>query len=152
MADAIHMHNLNAPDGTFKPNLKGFMVGNGVTNYRFDTDPTYIEMGYYHSLYSQETRDAMIHHNCNYSMIYFPEYYDKLSPECQGLYDHWQNVTSQVNIYDIFGYCYKTDEFHSSEVHERRGLSNVRGEPKPYKKFFTAKDYTPWTWKSKART
>lgn len=120
------------------------MVGNGVTNYRFDCDPAYIDMGYYHSLYSQETRDAMTHHACNYSMIYFPEYYDRLSEECRTLYDRWQNVTSDVNVYDIFGYCYKNDEEAAQTVHQRRELAVVGGQPKPFKKWFTAKDYTPW--------
>lgn len=27
------------------------MVGNGVTNWKYDTYPAYIEMAYYHGLY-----------------------------------------------------------------------------------------------------
>ena len=50
LANEIYQHNETNAD--FKPNLKGFMVGNGVTNWRYDTDPAYIEMGYWHSLYS----------------------------------------------------------------------------------------------------
>ncbi len=40
-----------------KFNLKGFMVGNGVTNWTYDTTPAFVEMGYWHSLYSDELRD-----------------------------------------------------------------------------------------------
>lgn len=87
------------------------MVGNGVTNYRYDTDPAYIEMGYYHSLYSQETRDSMTFHACNYSMIYFDEYYDKLSPDCKTLLNTFNTVTADVNVYDIFGYCWGLNDY-----------------------------------------
>jgi hypothetical protein len=45
------------------------MVGNGVTNYTYDCTPAYVEMGYWHSLYSQQIRDAMVENNCNYGGI-----------------------------------------------------------------------------------
>jgi serine carboxypeptidase-like clade 2 len=41
----------------FKPNLKGFMVGNGVTNWQFDTMNAYIEMAYWHGIYSDSMWD-----------------------------------------------------------------------------------------------
>jgi carboxypeptidase C (cathepsin A) len=49
-----------ADDSVFKPNLKGFMVGNGVTNYDYDCTPAYVEMGYWHSLYNDELRDKIV--------------------------------------------------------------------------------------------
>jgi carboxypeptidase C (cathepsin A) len=39
-----------ADDTVFKPNLKGFAVGNGVTNWKYDTQAGYIDMAYWHSL------------------------------------------------------------------------------------------------------
>jgi len=39
---------------SWKPNLKGFMVGNGVTNWKYDCDVAYIEMAFWHGLYSTE--------------------------------------------------------------------------------------------------
>jgi hypothetical protein len=42
------------------------MVGNGVTNYDFDCTPAYVEMAYWHSLYSDELRDQMKANSCNY--------------------------------------------------------------------------------------
>lgn len=53
----------------------------------------------------------MIAHACNYSMIYFDEYYNKLSPECKDLLDTFNKVTSDVNIYDIFGYCWGEKDY-----------------------------------------
>jgi len=64
--NAIHHHNaVHTRDPTiFKPNLKGFMVGNGCTNWKYDTDPAYLEMASYHSLYPMETWKAIQDNNC----------------------------------------------------------------------------------------
>lgn len=35
----------------FKLNLKGFIVGNAVTNWKYDTIPAFIESGFWHGLY-----------------------------------------------------------------------------------------------------
>jgi serine carboxypeptidase-like clade 2 len=77
--NAIHHHNaVHTRDPTiFKPNLKGMMVGNGCTNWKYDTEPAYMEMAYYHSLYSGETWDAIQSNNC------LDEYYNA----------NWKNAT-----------------------------------------------------------
>lgn len=36
------------------PKFKGFMVGNGVTDWEFDTTPAWIEMAYWFGLYEDE--------------------------------------------------------------------------------------------------
>jgi carboxypeptidase C (cathepsin A) len=47
-----HVYNWNiSPDNTFKFNLKGFMVGNAVTNWDWDGDASYVKMSYYYNLY-----------------------------------------------------------------------------------------------------
>lgn len=38
----------------FKFNLKGFIVGNGVADWKYDTIPAYIESAYWHGLYDLE--------------------------------------------------------------------------------------------------
>jgi len=35
-----------ADDTVFKPNLKGFMVGNGVTDWTYDTTPAFVQLAY----------------------------------------------------------------------------------------------------------
>jgi carboxypeptidase C (cathepsin A) len=64
--NAIHLDNQrHSRDPTaFKPNLKGFMVGNGVTNFKYDCEPAYLEMAYYHSLYPGETWDTIQSNGC----------------------------------------------------------------------------------------
>jgi len=68
LTQSIDTYNTNnaGDDTVFKPNLKGFMVGNGVTNYDYDCTPAYVEMGYWHSLYSTDIYDQMAANNCNY--------------------------------------------------------------------------------------
>lgn len=41
----------------FVPNLKGMMVGNGVTNWKYDTIPATIDIMYWHSFISKEDYD-----------------------------------------------------------------------------------------------
>lgn len=59
LTNQIDQYNtLNAGNpSVFKPNLKGFAVGNGVTNLFYDSQNAWVEMGYWHSLYSQELKD-----------------------------------------------------------------------------------------------
>lgn len=67
----------------FKIPIKGMMVGNGVTNWEYDTYPAFIEMAYYHSLYSDELYESMVFASCNYSYFLFdPE----ISRVCDAYY------------------------------------------------------------------
>lgn len=52
----------------YKPNLKGFMVGNGVTNWKYDGAPSGAETAYWFGLIDDVTYHQM--KTCNY------EYYD----------------------------------------------------------------------------
>lgn len=44
-----HNKNVSGTD-QFAFNLKGFMVGNGVTNWKYDGDATYLHIGYWFNL------------------------------------------------------------------------------------------------------
>ena len=35
-------------------NLKGMIIGNGVTDWKMDHEPGYLQMGIYYSLYGQD--------------------------------------------------------------------------------------------------
>lgn len=52
LASRIHAHNEanKTVKGAYLPNLKGFMVGNPVTSWKYDTDPAFFEMAYSHQL------------------------------------------------------------------------------------------------------
>lgn len=86
-------------------------------------------MGYYHSLYSQELRDKIVAANCDFGGV-TPT---KASQECLGYFQEFRNLTSDVNVYDIFGICY------GPEPHPQLYGTNAS-------KFegFTAAEYTPF--------
>ena len=80
------------------------MVGNGVTNWTYDTIPAFLEMGYWHSLYDGEIREAMKELECDYSGL------GRGGPlpgaACMQLFGIFDDAVAKVNVYDIFGYCY----------------------------------------------
>jgi carboxypeptidase C (cathepsin A) len=96
--------NDTKPAGKWYPNLKGFMVGNGVTNWKYDCTPAYFHMSYYHGLIS----DELFYNVNNYCNI---TYFDSPDPpvqnaQCTEWMNKFNNLTTLVNIYDIFGKCY----------------------------------------------
>jgi len=40
--------------------LKGFMVGNGCTNWDVDTTPAFLETAYWHGLYDDATYNSIL--------------------------------------------------------------------------------------------
>lgn len=124
LANEIDVYNTANADNAdvFKPNLKGFMVGNGVTNYDFDCTPAYVEMGYWHSLYNDELRDQIVANNCN-----FGGHPANPSDVCKTLLSEFNSLVAGVNIYDIFGICYGPEP-----------------NPQLQNKTYTAYDYTPF--------
>ena len=49
----------------------------------------------------------MVASACNYSMMAFPDH--SVSQDCEILYYRFTLVTKDVNIYDVFGYCWPQD-------------------------------------------
>jgi carboxypeptidase C (cathepsin A) len=52
LLNSIHHHNMaNVRNpNVHRPNLRGMMVGNGVTNWKYDTTPAFLEMAVAHSI------------------------------------------------------------------------------------------------------
>jgi len=130
------------------------MVGNGVTNWKYDTTPAYVEMAYWHGLYDTELHEAFKDNQCDFSF----SNWQSPSDICNSLMDRFNDLTQRINVYDVYGKCYaagvgsssKSDAFHlysSSDM----GLSKVGNEIKAYKKSYTAADYTPFLYKSKVQ-
>lgn len=120
------------------------MVGNGVTNWKYDTTPAYLEMGFWHSLYDTKTYKAMKEQKCDYSGVNFDEMPSK---ECTDMLEKFENYVNKVNVYNIFGFCYglTADENNNNMTQAGdMGFSVVNGQIKTFKKVFTADDYTPW--------
>lgn len=47
------------------------MVGNGCTNWTYDALPGTVDMGYWRSLYSQDTYDNIQKEQCDYAGVEF---------------------------------------------------------------------------------
>ena len=72
MALRIDRYITNAKPTDWKPNFRGFMVGNGVTNWKYDCDPAYFYTSYYHGLTSDSLKDNYTANNCDFSYIDAP--------------------------------------------------------------------------------
>jgi hypothetical protein len=81
-------------------------------------------MGYWHSLYSDEIHDAMVANNCNYGGLTM-----NIDATCQDLLNQFNELTSSVNVYDIFGICWGLGPYPQSTQNKHT---------------YTAADYTPF--------
>jgi len=72
------------------PNLKGFMVGNGVTNWKYDTTPAFVKMGYWHGLYDDDLYAVL--KNCDLS--YYEWNADSLSQTCKDAMTRFGDLTA----------------------------------------------------------
>lgn len=118
------------------------MVGNGCTDWEYDTDEAYHEMGYWHSLYPGSIWMKMLSENCNYSGNEFG-----ISPtlECNALQDIFEKAVSGVNIYNIIGTCWGgSTETQPGE----KGEVMLNGKKQTYNKVATALDMTPWAFRN----
>lgn len=70
----IDLYNNNTAAGDWQFNLKGMIVGNGVTNWKWDGDTSYVQIGFYHGLYGMTLQGEMEANNCNY-------YYEDINPD-----------------------------------------------------------------------
>jgi carboxypeptidase C (cathepsin A) len=64
LVQQIDNYLATAKETDYKPNLKGFIVGNGVTNWKYDGTPSYFHMSYYHGLIDDVLFNN-VNKNCN---------------------------------------------------------------------------------------
>lgn len=93
MAINIHNHN-NDPNTTAdaKFNFKGIMVGNGVTNWNYDTIPASLEIAYQRGLMDQDTYDKITDWGCNFTTV-APMGGSASPPECDAIIQRWGKLT-----------------------------------------------------------
>ena len=134
-------------DDVFKPNIKGFAVGNGVTNWEYDTTAAFVDMSYWHSLMSEEMHDQFVALDCNWNMPYMIG----VSDECINLYMEFNDLVSEVNVYDIFGTCWGAGPYPQAEHEELHFPHLYEGgqRKREHQRYITAADYTPWLFQGK---
>ena len=121
LAYFINKHNEeNADDdATFKPNLQGFAVGNGVTNWKYDTTAAFVDMAYWHSLMDEEMHEKFVALDCDWHM---PDMIG-VTDDCMNLYMDFNNLVAEVNVYDIFGTCWGAGPY--PQATEQKGFPHL---------------------------
>jgi len=137
--------------------MKGFMVGNGVTNWTYDTLPAMVEVAYWRSLLNQETYDKMKNEKCKYDGVEF----DKNPSESCMSYVNFltDDLMSKIDVYNIYGPCWPanvnvtTNNHHNTlaayQSDSNKALKVVDGKLVTYKRFSSAYEYTPWLFRGK---
>lgn len=131
------------------------MVGNGCTDWHYDTTPAFIEMAYWHGLYDQDLYQSITDNNCEPE---FTRFSTEISPVCLKNYENFSKVTTGagINVYDVYGICYpaptEKTQNDSFEIYESKevGITKIGNEIKTYKRQMSAKDYTPWLFRNEA--
>jgi hypothetical protein len=126
--------------------LKGFLVGNGVTNWKYDTMPAYVEMAYWHGLYDLDMYNEIYANGCPKEFEYIAVDQSNLSDTCAAYFLAFQALTQNINVYNIYGKCFGLDESRNPKLYESSdlGFTKVGNEIKTYKRYATPADYTPW--------
>lgn len=81
------------------------MVGNGVINWTYDTQPATVDVSYFCGLLDQRTYDGMQATNCNWTLIPF-DGGASLSFTFQGYLDKLSTYMYDIDIYNIYAKCW----------------------------------------------
>lgn len=138
LAMRIHQHNEMSKINHRTPiNLKGILVGNGATDWKYDTTPSYLPMAYNHELMDKELYDVFVENNCTwYFRDVLPGHHPKV---CQDAMDLFNKNTQRINWYDIYRNVYD-GALESNPV----GETKIDGETRYYKRGYKMTDYAPW--------
>ena len=84
-------------------NLKGFLVGNPVTDWNVDTDSVWPSFLYWHQLIDDSIYAPWVNLNCS---LLWPS-----NPACDSLADSMYSLFTKVNYYDIYRECIPPENF-----------------------------------------
>lgn len=140
----IHQWNQKAKlDSTGQTQIypvKGFMVGNGATNWNYDADANYAETFGYYNVIPQSLMETYLDNNCH-------NYWSDVKPptnntNCSDAYNQMMEYVDGLNIYDLFRKNYDISGILKSG--NRLESTMVNGQKKTYKVGYTMQEYTPW--------
>ena len=153
LAWQIHQWNQRAAfkSSWQKYNLKGYIVGNGATNWDVDISPAYPEVVYNFHIINKELLDTFQKDGCHYYFNDVKTYNN--SKECNDTWDKINSLASDLNWYDLFRRVYPDNGLLAGKPEGKVPLLkgsnrlqsvNINGEEKTYKAGMTMKEYTPW--------
>ncbi|CDW86436.1 carboxypeptidase c (cathepsin a) [Stylonychia lemnae] len=140
----IHQYNLQADwsnDETItKYNLKGFIVGNGATDWDLDIYPAYPEVLYNFNMIDKDLLANFKQSDCHYYFNDVKKYPNK--PECAAMWKTIQDARGNLNWYDLFRT--EVPKGPILQAVNREGSVMIDGVEKTYTRGFTMQEYTPW--------
>ncbi|CAG9327620.1 unnamed protein product [Blepharisma stoltei] len=99
LAYFILQYNAGKPAMTI--NLQGIMVGNGITDWKYDQITTLPDLLWWHTMYGYPLRNTWVNNNC--SIV--DEYPYTNDPICMDAFDQMMNLMNNINPYDIYRTC-----------------------------------------------
>jgi len=140
---AWRMHNWNNEaawtNGTIY-NLKGFAIGNGITDWHFDAQPATYEAFREFNLIPPELLDLFAQFNCTYDVATNPVN----DPRCAQFDDRVNILIAGLNPYDVYRTTYGMGSSMKRNLQETHGEAIVNGEVKRYQRGVRLEQYTPW--------
>lgn len=97
LAYNLHTRNLTTRSGGHL-NLQGIAVGNGVTDWRFDGNPAYIDMSLHHGLIPFDLAQRIKESGCDFAENSNSE----PSQSCIRLENEWYSYVQEINVYDVY--------------------------------------------------
>lgn len=94
------------------------MIGNGVTNWKYDATPAFIEMAYWHGLMDMDMHEEM-NSKCDFSYVDVDD--SKLSDECNTLLQTFYNNTDVIDPYDVYHVTKMPSESENSHAENKLG-------------------------------
>lgn len=117
--------------------LKGFLVGNGATQWDFDVSPSFPDTLYGFNMIPTPLIEYLHNNNCTF---YFNDFRNHSGPAgCEDAMNQVFNLTEGVWWYDLY---LPNRELKSDGP--RLGKTMINGEEKTYKRGYTMAEYTPW--------
>jgi hypothetical protein len=115
------------------------MVGNGVTDPRYDNPSQLVKMAFWYGILETKTYEFLSQNVYCLEQVPTP-------PECQPYFNNFASSIANINIYDAFGVCYQTPQQLGPILQTSKfsGLLRTGNEIKPFKKYYTAKELTPF--------
>lgn len=142
----IHSNNqmlmVNNPNNIALINFKGFIVGNGATDWDFDVSPSFPDILFNFNIMPRSVLNNYTTNNCSNS---FNDVYPPTNTTiCQELWDQINNLWNGLNWYDLFRKTYPYYDQATNETESRMKTVMVNGEEKTYKSGMTFQEYLRW--------
>jgi carboxypeptidase C (cathepsin A) len=112
---AYYIQQSNSNVSNPQINLKGILVGNGVTNWNVDAYNIWPQFLYWHQLIDDSIYVPWVNSNCTVM--------SDMSEFCESLYGQMEDLFTDVNFYDIYRECIHPN--YQAAPHKARWSSRV---------------------------